>query len=368
MKQALFVSCVGSALLFSALAQAAVNESYVHVEIADRSELDVLTTLVSIADVRGMDVWAFATESMLERLQVNGYEWDVLPYPDRSTKIDMAKTVDDLRKTWRSYPTYEQYVALMQQYAREHSDICRLVQIGETQDNRQLLALKISDNPDQAEDEPEVFYSATMHGNEPTGYVLMLRLINEILTGYGENSRLTNLTNNTEIWINPLANPDGTYAGGNHTVKYATRALSNGVNLNRNFPDIVEGPHPDGNEWATETQAFMSFAATHKFTLSANFHTGKEVVNYPWDTMPDRHPEDAWFASISRAYAQRAQADGWNKYFTDLDHGITFAVGTQLTLGPPHRSVRARLSHTAPVLGSDGVTSEGIGMADDGRW
>src|SRR5262249_59067050 len=30
------------------------------------------------------------------------------------------------------------------------------------------------------------------------------------------------------------------------------------------------------------------------------------------------------------------------------------AVGTQVTLRPPHRSVRAQLRHTAPTLGSDG--------------
>jgi hypothetical protein len=30
------------------------------------------------------------------------------------------------------------------------------------------------------------------------------------------------------------------------------------------------------------------------------------------------------------------------------------AVGTQVTLRPPHRSVRAQLRHTAPTLGGNG--------------
>src|SRR5262245_53337819 len=35
----------------------------------------------------------------------------------------------------------------------------------------------------------------------------------------------------------------------------------------------------------------------------------------------------------------------------------TIAVGTRITPRPPHRSVRARLRHTAPTLGGDGKTN-----------
>jgi len=35
-------------------------------------------------------------------------------------------------------------------------------------------------------------------------------------------------------------------------------------------------------------------------------------------------------------------------------HGHSIAVGTEVTPRPPHRSVRARLRHTAPTLGGDG--------------
>jgi len=49
-------------------------------------------------------------------------------------------------------------------------------------------------------------YTSSMHGDELTGYVLMLRLIDSLLSTYGTNPRVTNLVNNFEIWINPLAN------------------------------------------------------------------------------------------------------------------------------------------------------------------
>ena len=48
----------------------------------------------------------------------------------------------------------------------------------------------------------------------------------------------------------------------------------------------------------------MRFMRKHKFVISANFHAGAEVVNYPWDRYLSKfHADDSWFYTISRAYA-----------------------------------------------------------------
>ena len=47
-----------------------------------------------------------------------------------------------------------------------------------------------------------------MHGDELSGFVLSLRLIDYLLTNYGMNNRISNLINEIDIWINPLINPD----------------------------------------------------------------------------------------------------------------------------------------------------------------
>jgi hypothetical protein len=44
------------------------------------------------------------------------------------------------------------------------------------------------------------------------------------------------------------------------------------------------------------------------------------------------------------------------------------AVGTQVALRPPHRSVRAQLRHTAPTLGGDGEANAEPRMKDLGLW
>jgi len=197
---------------------------------------------------------------------------------------------------------------------------------GNTVQGRKILLVKISDNVNIREDEPQFLYTSTMHGDETTGYVLMLRLIDSLLTTYGVNQRITNLINNAEIWINPNANPDGTYHGGNNTVNGATRYNANGYDLNRNFPDPVNGVHPNQQQ---ETAVFRNLAEQNNFVLCANFHGGTEVVNYPWDTWtngyPDyvSHADDNWYQFISHLYADTCQTYSPSNYMNGYDDGIT---------------------------------------------
>jgi hypothetical protein len=131
------------------------------------------------------------------------------------------------------------------------------------------------------------------------------------------------MVNNMDIWINPLANPDGTYAGGNNSVNGATRYNANFVDLNRNYPDPDDGPHPDGNPWQVETIAFMDFAEGRDFVMSANFHGGAEVVNYPWDTWSHFHADDNWWQYVSREYADTVHDNAPFGYMNYLNNGIT---------------------------------------------
>jgi len=173
---------------------------------------------------------------------------------------------------------------------------------GTTTNNRQLLALKISDNVQTDEEEAEVFLSNTMHGNETTGMILLMRLADSLATNYNNNSRVTNLVNNLEIFIAPNTNPDGTYKRGNNTLEGATRTNGNSVDLNRNYPDFISGDHPDGEVWQPETVANMNFAKAHHFVMGWNGHGGTEVINYPWDTKPQLNVDDTWWQQISQAY------------------------------------------------------------------
>jgi len=309
-------------LLLLLAAEAFATERYFTFDIESREELTTLTRMVSIDNVDNLRVYAYANDDQFAAFQKLGYTYEILPHPGTLTKPRMAAAAQAVA-TWDIYPTYQAYVAMMYAFADDYPDICAVVNAGFSVQGRDILFVRISDNVTVEEGEPEVLFTSTIHGDETAGYVLMLRLIDSLLAGYNSDPRITDMVNNMEIWINPLANPDGTYHSGNSTVVGATRGNANGVDLNRNFPDPDEGQHPDGKAWQPETEVMMDFAETHSIVLSANFHGGVEVVNYPWDTWSRRHPDDNWYQYVSHEYADTAQLYSPFGYMDYLNDGTT---------------------------------------------
>lgn len=300
----------------------ASSETYFKFSITSKKELSKLTRIISIDNVKGNEVFAYANEKEFSEFKTLGYTFEILPNPSIIANVQMADSKEQMRD-WDYYPTYETYVDMMYQFEEDYPDLCIVQNIGNSVEGREIIFAKISDNVNLAEDEPEFMYTATMHGDELVGYILMLRLIDYILTNYTIDPRVANLVNNAEIWINPLANPDGTYAGGNSNVNGATRYNANYVDLNRNYPDPQDGSHPDGNSWQPETTAMMDLANAHNFVLSSNLHSGAEVVNYPWDTWSQLAADDDWWQEVSHTYADAVHNNAPSNYMDGFDNGIT---------------------------------------------
>jgi len=277
---------------------AGVNEYYFSFGYTDVDDLGSISRLVSIDNVKNYTVYAYANDAQLTAFLKLEIPYTLLPHPGTLIEPEMRSQMDHSRD-WDFYPTYELYLEMMYRFAANYPDLCTIVNGGQSVEGRDILFARISDNVNEDEDEPEFLYTSTMHGDETAGYVLMLRLIDHLLTNYGEDDRITNIVDNIDIWINPLANPDGTYNNGNHTVYGAQRYNANGVDLNRNFHDPEDGEHPDGNPWQPETLIMMDISAENNFIHAANFHGGAELVNYPWDTWSRRHADDAWYQMIS---------------------------------------------------------------------
>ncbi|GAB4310587.1 MAG: hypothetical protein Kow00127_00140 [Bacteroidales bacterium] len=310
------------------------GEVCLKIKISDSKDISLLTGMVSVDWVGDSYLVAYANKKQFANLSESGYEWELLPHPNEGfdplmLNWEQIQTAD----TWDYYPTYDAYVAMMYQFAADYPDICQVWSIGQTVQGRDLLVAKISDQVTVDEAEPEFFYTSSMHGDELTGYILMLRLIDTLVTSYGSNARITSLVDGMEIFINPLANPDGTYASGNQTVSGATRYNANWVDLNRNYPDRIGGQHPDGNAWQPETIAFMNFAESRHFVMGANFHGGAEVFNYPWDATYALTADDAWWQYTGHQYADTAQAWSPANYMNGFDDGITNGAAWYLVYG-----------------------------------
>lgn len=297
------------------------GEIYFKFTVFSKNEINNFSRIISIDNVKGNDVYAYANENELNEFIKFNYKFEVLRLPGEVENVRMSNTVDEAME-WDSYPTYETYVNMMYQFETLYPGLCKIVDAGTTIQGRKILFAKISDSINVREAEPQVQFSSSIHGDETTGYVLMLRLINYLLTNYGTDSRITNLVNNVEIWINPDANPDGTYRGGNSSVSGAVRYNFNNFDLNRNFPDPAAGPTPGGTR-QIETTHFMNLFSANKFVLSVNFHGGEEVVNYPWDTWARLNADDNWWIFVSRQYADTVHANAVAGYMTFMNNGIT---------------------------------------------
>ena len=302
--------------------QAEAEELYFRFQVENRSELFEITRLVSIDNYKNDTVYAFGTLADLNSAMAAGYQIQLLEHPSKFADPKMAKTQTEIT-SWDVYPSYGNYVSMMYSFGALYPSICTTIVAGYSELGREILFVKISDNVHSQKAEPEVMYSSSMHGNELCGYVLMLRMIDSILTAYGTDPEITAMVDNMEVWINPLANPDGAYRIDDSTVAGAIRGNSNFVDLNRNFPDPDEGPHPDSKTWQAETVAMMNIAEQQSWVISGNFHGGAEVINYPWDTWFARHPDDLWYINVSRQYADSAHAYSPFGYLTQLNNGIT---------------------------------------------
>jgi hypothetical protein len=285
------------------------------------ASLDELTRNLSIDKRKGDTLTAYASEKQFKWFIAQKIPFHVL------LPRSVANPVKDHRKSTASaldtYPTYTEYLQMMESFASDYPDRCMLKEFGTTVNGRKLLAVKISDNPTTHEAEPAFLYTSTLHGDEGTGYMLMLRLTDSLLNAYNTNEVIKELIDNTEIWINPIFNPDGFYFASDSLSINSTRYNANHADLNRNFPDALAGDHPDGMDWQPETIAMMNFMRQHTFVLAANLHDGAELVNYPWDNRSARHADDSWYLQLSRQFADTVHLYSPTGFFSDEENGIT---------------------------------------------
>ena len=119
--------------------------------------------------------------------------------------------------------------------------------IGTTIENRQIWAVKISDNPDinESGSEPAIYFDALHHAREPQAMASMMYYMYWLLENYAASSEAAYLINNRQIYFVPVVNPDGYVYnqttnpnGGGFWRKNRRNNGSGcyGVDLNRNYP------------------------------------------------------------------------------------------------------------------------------------
>ncbi len=295
------------------------NEYYFTFELNGNDNLPQIAHMISVDRVDGNVVIAYANNKEFAEFQKLGYEITLQTPPSMLEEHVMWDGSNRAEYDWDQYPTYSAYENMMYAFQTNHPDKCEIIELGTLPSNRKILIAHI--NNGSGAGKPKFLYTSTIHGDETTGWILMLRFIDYLL----ENPTLpecANILNNVDLYVGPNTNPDGTYHGGNNTVNGATRYNANGVDMNRNYADPHGGAHPDGNPYAQETEWFMQLAQENNFVMGANYHGGAEVMNYPWDNTHTLHADDQWYQLISHEYADLTHQVS-SGYMTDYNNGIT---------------------------------------------
>ena len=295
------------------------NEYYFTFVLNGNDNLQKIAHTISVDNVNGNVVTAYANNKEFAKFQQMGYEITLQTPPSMLEDHVMWDGSNRAAYDWDQYPTYSAYETMMYQFATDHPDKCEIIELGTLPSNRKILLAHI--NNGSGAGKPKFLYTSTMHGDETTGWMLMLRWIDYLL----ENPTLpecANILENVDLYVGPNTNPDGTYHGGNNTVNGAQRYNGNGVDLNRNYADPHGSAHPDGNAYQQETEWFMQLAEDNNFVMAANYHGGAEVMNYPWDNTYTLHADDQWYQLISHEYADLTHQMS-SSYMTDYNNGIT---------------------------------------------
>ena len=198
----------------------------------------------------------------------------------------------------------------------------------QTYEDRFLQWVKISDNPNTNENEPEVLYTAVHHAREPASLQQLIFYMWYLLENYETDQEIRDIVDNTELYFIPCVNPDGYVynetdepQGGGMWRK--NRFNTHGVDNNRNYSYIDN----NGNEvWNTagtsnntgndtyagtepfsesENSAIRYFVENNDFKLALNNHTYSNLLLYPFGYDYNQFTEDnEVFESISGLLVQ----------------------------------------------------------------
>jgi carboxypeptidase T len=211
-----------------------------------------------------------------------------------------------------AYHNYAEMRAAIEQTAAAYPDIVRVSTVGHSLERRDVLAVKISDEPDTDDPaEPAVLFMALHHAREHLTLEMALEVIRLFTEGYGRDPALTNLVNTREIWVLPNINPDGgeyDIATGFYQWWRKNRRDnldgSYGVDLNRNYgyhwgetgssgwssDETYRGPAAFSEP---ETRAVHDFVLAHPdITAAITFHTYAELILYPYGYTYEDQPAD----------------------------------------------------------------------------
>lgn len=187
-------------------------------------------------------------------------------------------------------------------------------------EGRSIWQVRISDNPNTNENEPEVLYTSLHHAREAASLSQLIFYMWYLLENYATDPEIKAIVDNSELYFVPCVNPDGYVYnqntnpnGGGMWRKNRRNNLDGtfGVDLNRNYgsnwgyDNTGSSPNSSSDTYRgtagfsePETQAIRNFCNTHTFVTALNAHTYSNLLIYPYGYLPSFYtPDSATFVN-----------------------------------------------------------------------
>ncbi len=280
---------------------------------AELHKLLEITKNIEVASWNPLHFRIYATPEERDRIIIAGFSAEVL-IPDLN---------EHFRNFWDNpmvpsgYYTYDQIIAIADSLAAEFPSICKKEIWGLSVGGRQLAALKISDNVSSDENEAEIMFDGGIHGDEVGGSQNVIMFARKLCLGYGTNPVITEAVNSREIYLFLMVNPDGRVS--------MSRYNQNGVDCNRDngYMWDGEGFSPSANS-QPETRVLRDAILRNQFTCYTNYHSGIEIISYPWSYRSDPPRDQLHIDLLANVYSSASGYAGGMVY--GQGYNIMYAI------------------------------------------
>ena len=264
--------------------------------------------------------------------------------------------------SWNKYHNYTEIVNILLELNATYPNIVDVFPIGGSRQNRTIYCLRLT-NESITDPKPAILFVGYHHAREPISAELALYFAVYAATNHGQNETITYMLNNTEIYVVVALNPDGFEAVAqndwqrknanqidedgdglvdedspededgdgrieylwNYQYGYIVRWEGwdndgdgengedwiGGVDLNRNYgyawnsstggstdpaSEVYKGSAPFSEP---ETKALRDLVMQYDFRYAVSFHSGADVILYPWGYTQNPTPDDEKFQQLA---------------------------------------------------------------------
>lgn len=276
--------------------------------IKARVEFDSMTEFEQFMQTPGLDVM-YAKPGVGVTIVTDEAQLDEI----RSRGYSVVVEIEDMQEYYSGrirgenfgdFHTYSEAVEFLDDlYASYPSIVTQKFSIGTSIEGNDIWAIKISDNPNTDEAEPELVFDGLHHAREPITVEVQMHYMEWLCGNYGTDPEATYLVDNREIFFVPIINPDGYIynelmsptGGGMWRKNRRDNEGSScyGVDCNRNYDthwSEVGSPLDPCEETycgvyaesEPEVQAYTSFVEGRDFRFNLSFHSVAASVLIPW--------------------------------------------------------------------------------------